>query len=47
MCHYDTDAPYRSLPEIHFSASGFFIKIFDRLCVFIFVSFLFLRVYTL
>ena len=27
------------LPEIHFTASGFFLKIFDRLCVFVFVSF--------
>ena len=31
---------YRSLPEIHFTASGFFLKTFDRLCVFVFVSFL-------
>ena len=30
---------YRSLPEIHFTASGFFVKTFDRLCVFVFVSF--------
>ena len=27
------------LPEIHFTASGFFLKIFDRLCACIFVSF--------
>ena len=26
-------------PEIHFTASGFFLKIFDHLCVFVFVSF--------
>ena len=25
------DIHYRSLPEIHFTASGFFLKIFDRL----------------
>ena len=31
---------YRSLPEIHFTASEFFLKTFDRLCVFVFVSFL-------
>ena len=30
---------YRSLPEIHFTASGFSLKTFDRLCVFVFVSF--------
>ena len=42
------DIHYRSLPEIHFTASGFFLKTFDRLCVFVFVSFWsFLRVYTL
>ena len=33
------DIHYRSLPEIHFTASGFFLKTFDRLCVFVFVSF--------
>ena len=33
------DIHYRSLPEIHFTASGFFLKHFDRLCVFVFVSF--------
>ena len=26
---------YRSLPKIHFTASGFFLKMFDRLCVFV------------
>ena len=42
------DIHYRSLPEIHFTALGFFLKTFGRLSVFIFVSFLaFLRVYTL
>ena len=29
----------RSLPEIHFTVSGFFLKTFDRLFVFVFVSF--------
>ena len=33
------DIYYRSLPEIHFTASGFFLKTFDRLCLFVFVSF--------
>ena len=33
------DIHYRSLPEIHFTASGFFLKTFDCLCVFVFVSF--------
>ena len=41
----------RSLPEIHFTVSGFFLKTFDRLFVFVFVSFwsffFFLRVFTL
>ena len=27
------------LPVIHFTVSGFFLQIFDRLCVFVFVSF--------
>ena len=35
------DIHYRSLPEIHFTASGFFLKTFDHLCVFVFVSFCF------
>ena len=30
---------YRSLPVIHFTASGFFLKTFDCLCVIVFVSF--------
>ena len=33
------DIHYRSVPEIHFTASGFFLKTFDRLCVSVFVSF--------
>ena len=33
------DINYRSLPEIHFTASGFFLKTFERLCVFVLVSF--------
>ena len=33
------DIHYRSLLEIHFTPSGFFLKTFDRLCVFVFVSF--------
>ena len=33
------DIHYRSLPEIHFTASRFFLKTFDRLCIFVFVSF--------
>ena len=33
------DIHYRSLPEIHFTASGFFLKTFDCLCLFVFVSF--------
>ena len=33
------DINYRSLPEIHFTASGLFLKTFDRLCVFVFFSF--------
>ena len=33
-----SDIHYRSLPDIHFTASGFFLKAFDRLCVFVFVS---------
>ena len=42
------DIHYRSLPEIHFTASGFFLKTFDCLCVFcLFLSDPFLRVYTL
>ena len=39
------DIHYRSLPEIHFTASGFFLKTFDRLCVFVFVSFFFFLVF--
>ena len=37
------DIQFRLLPEIHFrpTASGFFLKTFDRLCVFVFVSFFF------
>ena len=35
------DIHYRSLLEIHFTPSGFFLKTFDRLCVFVFVSFFF------
>ena len=35
------DIHYRSLPEIHFTASGFSLKTFDCLCVFVFVSFFF------
>ena len=35
---YD-DIYYRSLPVTHFTAAGFFLKTFDRLCVFVFVSF--------
>ena len=27
------------LPEIHFTASGFFLKIFDCLCIFVFIYF--------
>ena len=39
---------YHSLPEIHFTATGFFLKTFDRLCVCLcFFLVLFLRVYTL
>ena len=30
---------YHSLPEMHFTASGFFLKTFDCLCIFAFVSF--------
>ena len=43
------DINYRSLPEIYFTASGFFLKTFDRLCAFLslFLFGLFLRVYTL
>ena len=33
------DIHYHSLPEIHFTTSGFFVKTFDRLCIFVFVSF--------
>ena len=33
------DIHYHLLPEIHFTASGFFLKTFDRLCIFVFVSF--------
>ena len=33
------DIHYRSLPEINFTASEFFLKTFDRFCVFVFVSF--------
>ena len=33
------DIHCRSLPKIHFTALGFFLKIFVCLCVFIFVSF--------
>ena len=44
---------YRLPPEIHFTTSGFFLKIFDLLSVFVFVSFcsffffffFFLRIY--
>ena len=32
------DIHYRSLPETHFTGSGFFLRTFDRLCVFVFVS---------
>ena len=38
LCRHN-DIHYRSLPEIDFTASGFFLKNFDRLCVFVFVSF--------
>ena len=51
VCRFwHNDIHYRSLPEIHFTASGFFLKTFDCLCVFVFVSFwsfFFLRAYTL
>ena len=33
------DIHYLSLPEIQFTASGFFLKTFDCLCVIVFVSF--------
>ena len=33
------DIHYRLLPEIHFTASGFFLKTFDRLCFFFGLSF--------
>ena len=47
------DIHYCLLPEIHFTASGFFLKTWDHLCAFLSLFlfgpffFFFLRVYTL
>ena len=41
VCRWQVQRQYTivRLPEIHYTASGFFLKIFDRLCVFVLVSF--------
>ena len=41
VCWWQVQRKYTivRIPEIHFIASGFFLKFFDRLCVFVFVTF--------
>ena len=41
VCRWQVQKQYTlvRLTEIHFTASGFFLKIFNCLCIFVFVSF--------
>ena len=57
VCQWQVQQQYTivCLPEIYYTASGFFLKIFNHLCLFVFVTFwscffflfLFLQTYTL